>query len=337
MKEKVLVSIICAAYNHEEFIEDALKGFLIQKTNFSYEILVNDDASTDRTALILKEYEEKYPNIIKVIYQKKNLFSQGKSPSALLFEKAKGKYLAFCEGDDYWIDENKLQKQIDFLEKNKDYIASYHNTLVVDRYKNRMKESEWELYDEHDIVNVLELGTKGLCGQTATAVCRNFWRDWTKKEKEIFLSIKVNGDVKLSFYFAMIGKVHFFKEIMSCYRKTYDTDSWSSRNKGKNRCLESINSIDELKKFENFWGYNIYKKDKVPYLCGAIGFFFKNPNLNNLNIIFKIFMKTENKILTFIRVLFRGSDFLKRKLFRLEKKRTEYWKILSEEEIKNGK
>lgn len=89
----------------------------MQKTNFKYEILIHDDASTDKTASIIKEYEGKYPDLIKAIYQEENQYSRGNNVNFILLERAKGKYLAFCEGDDYWIDENKLQKQVDFLKK----------------------------------------------------------------------------------------------------------------------------------------------------------------------------------------------------------------------------
>ena len=143
MNEKIKVSIICMAYNHEKFISKALDGFLMQKTNFEYEILISDDASTDNTTQIIKEYEKKYPEIIKVIYQKENQYSKGIAPSMFLYEIAQGKYLSFCEGDDYWTDENKLQKQVDFLEENKEYYAVYHNVRVVDKNGNKIKNKKY--------------------------------------------------------------------------------------------------------------------------------------------------------------------------------------------------
>ncbi|MDR0971223.1 MAG: glycosyltransferase [Bacteroidales bacterium] len=120
--EKPLVSIICITYNHEPFIRETLEGFIKQKVNFPIEVLINEDLSTDNTASIVKEFEEKYPNIIKPIYQKENQYSKGINPwFDILFPLAQGKYIAICEGDDYWVDENKLQKQVDFLENNKEY------------------------------------------------------------------------------------------------------------------------------------------------------------------------------------------------------------------------
>ena len=129
MNDDVVVSVLCTAYNHEKYIRSALDGFVNQKTNFRYEVLINDDASTDHTAAIIAEYEAKYPDIIKPVYQTENQYSKGVFiTKSILFPRSKGKYTAICEGDDYWCDENKLQKQVDFLESHEEYAACVHNT-----------------------------------------------------------------------------------------------------------------------------------------------------------------------------------------------------------------
>ena len=111
-----VVSIACATYNHANYIRDALDGFLMQKCSYPYEIIVHDDASTDGTADIIREYTEKYPGRINAILQTENQHSKGISLLHNLYSKARGKYVAICEGDDYWTDPLKLQKQIDALE-----------------------------------------------------------------------------------------------------------------------------------------------------------------------------------------------------------------------------
>ena len=124
-----LVSVSCTTYNHINYIEQCLDGFLCQKTYFPFKILIHDDCSTDGTTEIIKKYTAKYPDIIKPIYETENQYQQGKTVSSLIWNnsRAKGKYIAFCEGADYWIDNNKLQEQVNFLENNDSYGMVYTN------------------------------------------------------------------------------------------------------------------------------------------------------------------------------------------------------------------
>lgn len=128
----VLVSINCITYNHEKYISKAIESFINQKTNFEYEILIHDDASTDRTAEIIRKYEKKYPQIIKPIYQVENQYSKGKRASLINESRAIGKYIAICEGDDYWKDPYKLQKQVDYMEANPNCTLCFHNAEIID-------------------------------------------------------------------------------------------------------------------------------------------------------------------------------------------------------------
>lgn len=124
-----LVSVVCHTYNHEKFVEDALNSFLMQETTFPFEIIVHDDASQDGTAEIIKQYQARYPNIIKAILQATNIYSRGECPMMYSFPAARGKYIAFCEGDDYWLDNQKLQVQGLFLENNPDYAVCYTDSI----------------------------------------------------------------------------------------------------------------------------------------------------------------------------------------------------------------
>lgn len=114
--EKPFVSVACAAFNHAKYIRRAIEGFLMQKCDFPFEIIIHDDASTDGTADIVREYAEKYPDRITAILQTENQYSKGKKLLDLMYPRARGKYIAICEGDDYWTDPLKLQKQADALE-----------------------------------------------------------------------------------------------------------------------------------------------------------------------------------------------------------------------------
>lgn len=140
----LLVSICCLAYNHELYIRDCLEGIMMQKTKFSFEVLIHDDASTDKTASIIRDFEAKYPDIIKPIYQTENQYSKGKGVSRRFqFSRVNGKYIAMCEGDDYWTDPFKLQKQVDFLEANEDYGLVY---TEFDRFYQSSKKIEKECF-----------------------------------------------------------------------------------------------------------------------------------------------------------------------------------------------
>lgn len=136
--ENVGVSICCVTFNHVVYIRKCLDSFLMQQTKFPIEILVHDDASTDGTSEIIREYAAKYPDVIKPIIQTENQYSKGVRGMNVRFNftRAKGKYLATCEGDDYWTDPHKLQKQFDFLEANPEYVAVHHDFVTHDEHDN---------------------------------------------------------------------------------------------------------------------------------------------------------------------------------------------------------
>lgn len=129
----VVATVCCTTYNHEAYVRDAIDSFLIQQTSFPFEIIIHDDASTDRTAEIILEYAEKYPRLIRTIIQTENQYAKaGLINPRFVFPQARGKYLALCEGDDYWTDASKLQKQVTFLEENPEYVITYSDCQPFD-------------------------------------------------------------------------------------------------------------------------------------------------------------------------------------------------------------
>lgn len=257
--DKIKVTIYCAAYNQEKYIRDALEGFVRQKTSFAYEVLVHDDASTDGTAAIIKEYELKYPDIIKPIYQKENLYAKGiNRVYAYLLPITNGKYIALCEGDDYWTDEYKLQKQYDYMESHPDCSLVAHKT--VKRYMRDGFESPFSSYDyskeENCELQVEDIIRNHLLFHTSSL----FYRTKFYYDNETFLRENHNFDYVLKILLATEGMVHVIPEVMSVYRygtesswtvKTQDIEKWR---KHYLYAIEVLNKID---------GYREYKYTKV--------------------------------------------------------------------------
>ena len=219
-----LVSISCITYNHEPYIVQALNGFLMQKTSFPFEVLVHDDASTDRTADIIREYEKKFPEIIKPLYEEENQWIKGRRGSAEFnFPRAKGKYIALCEGDDYWIDENKLQMQVDFLENNPEYGMCYTKAKQFIQKKRKFSRRRFGT-DVRDFEDLLFNGNRV---PTLTTVFR---KDLLNSYlKGIYPQDKgwLMGDYPMWLYFAHESKVKFFDKVTSVYRVLENSASHS--------------------------------------------------------------------------------------------------------------
>lgn len=220
-----LVSVCCITYNHEPYIAQTLDGFLMQKTKFPFEVLVHDDASTDRTADIIREYEKKFPKIIKPIYQKENQYSQGKRSISETwnFPRAKGKYIAMCEGDDYWIDENKLHIQVDFLENNPGYGMCYTKAKQFIQKKMKFSRTKFGFYVK-DFEDLLFNGNRV---PTLTTVFR---KDLLNSYlKEIYPQDKgwLMGDYPMWLYFAHESRIKFIDKVTSVYRVLENSASHS--------------------------------------------------------------------------------------------------------------
>jgi len=212
----VMVTIMCITYNHEKFIAEALEGFINQKTNFRIEAIVHDDASTDGTAAIIREYAEKYPSIIKPIFETENLYSKKDgSLNRIMAAHIRGHYVAYCEGDDYWTDPLKLQKQVDFLEAHPDYSLVAHNCIEIWEDGSREPKPYRQLEDGD--VTALEI-MKSCPFQTASLMLR---AEILRSEKYMrAINYKISaGDRWLMMCCSYFGKVYCFKEIMSVYRK----------------------------------------------------------------------------------------------------------------------
>lgn len=226
MKEKdgILLSVICTTYNHEKYIRQALDSILMQKVNFKYEVIVGEDCSPDNTREILKEYEKKYPGAFTMIYRDKNI--GGKNNGKDLISRARGKYLVTLECDDFWTDENKLQKQIDYLETHPKVMAVAHRVMVVDKDGNKI---EGEKYPEcaKKQYTFRDFRKQILPGQTNTIIKRNVYKMGLVDLDRAF-SVDGPGDRKSVLIFLSYGEVHCFPDIMSAYRYVTTGTSFSA-------------------------------------------------------------------------------------------------------------
>ena len=214
-----LVVISCITYNHAPYLAQCLEGFVMQKTNFPFVALVHDDASLDGTAEILREYAEKYPDIIKPICDPTNRYSD-KSLDLIMNEWINAyepKYIAMCEGDDYWIDPLKLQKQVDFLEANPEYSFCCHRFSI---YKQDCKQwlSEYadSFYtDGKNLEITLDLFFKTWITQPLTVVCR---MEILKSIEREIMSYKYSRDVHLFYHLLKKGRGISLNDKMGVYR-----------------------------------------------------------------------------------------------------------------------
>lgn len=223
---KPLVSICTAVYNHEPFLRECFEGFIMQKTNFAFEVLVHDDASTDGSTNIIREYTAKYPHIFKPIYQQDNQYSKGVKVSLKYqYPRAQGKYIALCEGDDYWTDPLKLQKQVDFLEANPEYVMCTHHFNTYNQEDGSFGE-DWNSNFTEDFTFDLEFFIKRdkWITQPLTLLFRR-----SALNQEEYRQYPNAKDVTLIYHILKKGKGIFLKDNMGIYRY-HNGGIWSKAN-----------------------------------------------------------------------------------------------------------
>jgi glycosyltransferase involved in cell wall biosynthesis len=234
-------------YNHENFIKDAIEGILMQKTSFPIELIIGEDCSTDNTRKIVKDYEEKYPEIIFAQYSEKNLGMINNFLNVL--QAARGKYIALCEGDDYWTDPLKLQKQVDFLEWNKEYSGCAHACEIRYIEEDRRKIIRFNGKSDIDLGYYL---TNNIFLTTGSLIFkRSIIENYPKWAQGLFA-----GDFVLKYLILLDGKMKYFDDVMSVYNKGV-SGSWSKQPITQKRidkeyfdnllALQKINELSDYK------------------------------------------------------------------------------------------
>ena len=274
------ITVVVMTYNHKNYIGSAIDSILSQRINVDFDILIHDDCSDDGTREIIKRYQDMHPNVIKTIFQKNRQFAllgYNKMIEKFIVPNLKSKYVAICDGDDYWIDDSKLQRQYDFMEANQDYSMCFHSAYQLK--PNGDLSSKWYIKPAGDLqMSDIINDRPGICAATSsifvrTGVYCNFpnWR----------MSFPVE-DVPLCIDAALQGKIHRFKEIMCVYRQ-FAVGSWSEQNRNNvSRVVEQHHLlINAIKLFDNESNH-IYHQLVESYILGCefrIALYQKNYNL----------------------------------------------------------
>jgi len=247
----VMVTIRCITFNQAPYIRQCLDGFVMQKTNFRFEAIVHDDASTDGTADIVREYSEKYPDIIRPIIETENQFTIGgfQQINKMIYPLIRGKYLADCEGDDYWTDPLKLQKQVDFLESHPDYSMCFHRAHIL-------KENECAVGLQCDDIDDREYNPNELLEYWKVPTASILARHEVIAVKNIGVERILNGDIIHVLNCAKIGKIRGMSDMMSVYRVQNSGVTYDKK-------LKRIRSLRYPAHFE-------FIKDNYPFLKSSI-------------------------------------------------------------------
>lgn len=264
--ERPLVSVCIQTYQHENFIIKCLDSVLSQKTSFPFEILIGEDNSDDGTRQICMKYAKLYPERIRLfLHHRENQIKIGGEPSANFnafynFYSSRGSYIAFCEGDDFWNDSLKLQKQVDFLKNNPDYVLTYHSYDTIDRYGNPIISLKKIIQPQVDISSQDLL--KGKYHPLLVSICfRNVLKEVPREITEV-----INVDTFLLSLLGNYGAAKFLPEIHPAKYRKHDGGIWSKRIKSK-KFLSKIRTYNKLSLFylkqNHKVLYELYKTKKL--------------------------------------------------------------------------
>ena len=212
----IKVSVIVHTYNHEKYIRQTLDSILNQQVNFEFEVIVGDDASPDDTPKIIQEYQQKFPTIIKALLHPKNLGGYGKGNTLATLAVCQGQYIAAMDGDDYWTNPLKLQKQVDFLDNNPDFVSCFHNAII--HFEDGSHPDMYVNDDSQRVVTTIEdlVGEDEIWYMATSSV---MFRNGIIKEYPQWFHDSKSGDIPRYILLGKHGKFFYINELMSVYRK----------------------------------------------------------------------------------------------------------------------
>lgn len=261
MIDEIMVSVCMISYNHENYIRKSLESVIAQKTKFKFEILIHDDASLDNSANIIKEYELKYPDMIKPIYQTENQFSKGKIVSKEFnYPRVKGKYVAFCECDDFWSDEYKLQKQVDFLENNTDIYSVAHRYMIVDKDNNITGYSHIDLKLDSFFNKEDALKFKSGLFHLSTIMFRSSIIQDHRFLRGFDECCILGAHTYMIYYFAQLSDIYIMKECMSAWRFVQEKDGTSYSSRANNHKITY-----QIKLLDMYYRYKVFFQNEYDF------------------------------------------------------------------------
>lgn len=317
-RQPTMVTIHCATYNHEPYLRQCLDGFVMQKTNFAFEAIVHDDASTDGTANIIREYAAKYPDIIKPIYETENQYSKKDGSIRRIMDDATcktTKYIALCEGDDYWTDPLKLQRQFDFMEANPEYGLVYTKAIVYNQASNKYTSTIGKPYN-NDIADII---LKNPIPTLTVMFRKDIFFKYSEEVKPQTKNWKM-GDYPMWIYCSIKSKIKFIDLTTAVYRELSESASHSKNYKMMfdfklsvldiqlfyiNKYKETFNKCSQITDdklilnfyLNNFFDIAIYGNKE---LRKRYNIFLYNKKLYGLFLFFKILKLVKNSKLGYL-------------------------------------
>lgn len=294
MKEPIL-SVCLITYNQEKFVTQSIESILMQETNFQWKLVIADDYSTDSTRIIISKYKEKFPEKIHLIYQDKNVGPAQNFIDLITFPGSK--YLAYLEGDDYWTDPYKLQKQVDFLEENPDYVACYHGCKHINERDEVIKLSRYETYNDQSAEKLLTAQGAMI---THTVIFRNVIKD-IKEFPEIFKNVP-SGDTILYHLLGFRGSGKFLSTIEYSAYRIHSGGVWSS--------------IDDLQRMKNNLSTMSTIKENLVLHFGKENDYIKKMHYSTFNNIegylyLSLYHKSFRMYFSMLKLIFTQKSFSK--------------------------
>lgn len=248
--DQIMVSVICMVYNHANYLEKCIQSLVAQETSFEVEVIIHDDASTDGSAEIIRQYAELYPDMIIPIFQSENQLSKHVGiAKTFIVPRIRGKYVAFCEGDDFWTDTQKLQKQVQVMEKNTDVLLCVHTVGTCEGNGDALPE---KIPKDPSIVperilsrDFIKMVSEKYAFQTSSYMIRANEYIQYRISPPRFVQVSPVGDQCMMYYFGDMADVCFIKDEMSCYRR-FAKDSWTSRNRNPEQGIKNHTALKKM-------------------------------------------------------------------------------------------